>query len=168
MFILSEHRDTDVQKAFSRYARHLKANRERFPRSAYGLATSEWYFDFSNHRCPHDAWLESVLIRDAASGKRHEKRHTAIIIRLLGAYHDGFIELHYPEVYAYQLTGSFVSAGHRDWRYDELRVDRKGRLIHEIEWCGMRETATWLIVASDVRFRWIASEAQQRHAADRQ
>jgi hypothetical protein len=164
MFILSEHRDADILRAFSRYERHLKANRERFPQSAYALATSKWYFDSSNHQCPHDAWLQSVLIREPASGKRRENRHTAIITRLLGAYHDGFIEFHYPQVYSYQLTGSFVDGGHRDWRYDELRVDRKGRLVHEIEWRG---TATWLIIASDVRYRWIASKAQQRHAPDR-
>ncbi len=168
MFILSEHRDVDIRKAFSRYARHLKVNRKRFPPSAYALATSEWYFDFSKHKCPHDAWLESVVIQELASGKRHEERQTAITIRLLGAYHDGFIQLHYPQVYGYQLTGAFVDGGHKDWRYDELRVDRQGRLVHEIEWCGMKATATWLIVASDVQYRWIANKAQQPAPADRQ
>ena len=60
MFILAAQRDADVDRAFARYAEYLKANRDRFPRSAYALATSDWYFGFSNHQAPHDPWLESL------------------------------------------------------------------------------------------------------------
>ena len=80
----------------------------------------------------------------------------AITIRLLGAYHDGNIELHYPRVFEYQFDSPGIEGGHRNWRYDELRVDTLGRLIHEIEWCGARTAATWRIVASDVEFRWMS------------
>jgi hypothetical protein len=104
-----------------------------------------------------------MLIQEPSSGKDHEKRHTAIIIRLLGAYHDGFIEFQYPQVYNYQFTGSVIDAGHGDWLYDELRVDRKGRLVHEIEWRGRKETPTWTIVASDVQYRWIAGPNKVMH-----
>jgi hypothetical protein len=158
MFVLAEHRDADAVAAFKRYSRYLERNRRRFPKSAYSLATSDWYFGFNDHRAPHDAWLESATIGEVASGKRSEVRFPKLTIRLLSAYHDGFIELAYPKVYDYDLKGVDVTTGHRDWRYDELRIDKKGRLVHEIEWCGMKETGRWLIVASDVIHKWIPKE----------
>lgn len=81
-------------------------------------------------------------------------RSTAIRIRLLGAYHDGVIELFYPEVVRYQLNARDVSAGHRDWRYDEFRLSDSGHVIHEIEWASVGESARWLIEARDVHFSW--------------
>jgi hypothetical protein len=154
MFILAEHRDADAASAFKRYAQYLQKNEKRFPPSAYALATSDWYHGFTDKRAPHDSWLESVTLGEPASGRRNEVRYTTLTIRLLNAHHDGFIELSYPKVYRYELSGLEVSAGHRDWRYDEFRVDKKGRLEHEIEWCGMNETGRWLIVASDVTLKW--------------
>jgi hypothetical protein len=47
-------------------------------------------------------------------------------------------------------------SGHRDWGYDELRMSDDGRLIHEIEWCGPRQTGTWMVEASDLEFRWVS------------
>lgn len=58
-------------------------------------------------------------------------------IRLLGAYHDGYIELVYPDVYSDELAGMHVGRGHRDLRYDEFRVGEQGRVIHEIEWASI-------------------------------
>lgn len=142
-------------EAFENYARYLEANRDRFPPGAFDLATSDWYFNPGDHRCPHDAWLESVTILESASGERQEIRIVSIRVRLLGAYHDGHIELFYPRVFSYSLTMGDVTAGHRDWRYDELRLSETGALIHEIEWCGPFDTGRWLIEASDVVFEWI-------------
>jgi hypothetical protein len=150
-FILSSERDRDAKEAFSYYAAYLKDNRSEFPPSAYALATSDWYFDFSCHHAPHDAWFESLIIGEVSSGARREVREAAITIKLLGAYHDGYIELHYPRVYEYRLTAMELSQGHGDWLYDEFRLDKKERLIHEIEWAAYGARGTWLIVASDVQ-----------------
>jgi hypothetical protein len=96
----------------------------------------------------------------AAAGRtivraRHEIRTLSLCVRLLGAYHDGSIELVYPRVFRDRFNLDRGQDGHRDWRYDELRVADNGRLIHEIEWCGPYETGTWLIEASDLEFRWL-------------
>lgn len=155
MFILSDQRDTDPREAFDKYREYLKINQARFPKSAYELATSDWYFNFHRHECPHDAWLESVKIDELSSGKQREIRTVAITARLMGAYHDGVIEIHYPQVFAYRFNSYSLDDGHRDWRYDEFRVDDSGRLVHEIEWCGCDDTGSWLIVASDIEFKWI-------------
>lgn len=78
-------------------------------------------------------------------------------VRLLGAYHDGFLELHYPRVWSYRLNIDHGEGGHRDWRYDEFRLSDNGSLIHEIEWCGFRDAGTWVVEASDVEFSWLPS-----------
>jgi hypothetical protein len=167
MFILADQRDSDVTEAFARYSEYLRKNSHRFPNSALALATSDWYFGFSSHQAPHDSWLEAVQVFEPSTGERHELRTASIRIRLLGAYHDGYIEFHYPTVFEYRLTADTLGQGHGDWRYDEFRLDEKGRLVHEIEWASYGATNTWVIVASDVHHKWLPfTEAEQGHAGD--
>lgn len=160
-FILSAQREPEtVVSAFERYRDYLSAHATGFPRGALALALSDWYFDPQDHRCPHDAWLEAVTISEPASGDRNEGRSTAVRVRLLGAYHDGFIELFYPCVRRYSLSAPSSVRGLGDWRYDEFRVSPGGHLIHEIEWAGFprEEGSRWIIEASDVEFQWIPNE----------
>jgi hypothetical protein len=155
-FVLAaDGRDEDAVAAFRRYRDYLRPLRNAFPPSAYALATSDWYFNFADHRCPHDAWLETLDLRELSSGERGEGRSLSLSLRLLGAYHDGYIELRYPRVLSYGLNVSHGQHGHCDWRYDELRVSDQGDLIHEIEWCCARATGVWVIEASDLEFRWV-------------
>jgi hypothetical protein len=154
-FILAAQRDADAVVAFNRYREYLNANAAAFPRGALDLAKSNWYFNANDHRCPHDAWLESITISEPARGKRNEIRSTAIRVRLLGAYHDGYIELFYPHVLRYSLNAASSTRGVGDWGYDEFRVAPGGHLIHEIEWFGFEDGARWVIEASDVEFQWI-------------
>lgn len=155
-YILSKQRDRHPRTArryYKLYERYLRRNESRFPRRAYALATSDWYFSFSDHRAPHDAWLESAIFEEPAKGRRSELRQLSLRVQLLGAYHDKLLELFYPRVYSYKLELPNAHFGHYDWRYDEFRVNRAGHLIHEIEWAGPPYYAgRWLIVASDVRF----------------
>jgi len=153
-FILTGERAEDSMAAFRRYREHLKRERHRFPPSAYALATSGWYHDAADHRCPHDAWLESVEIREPACGARREVRSMAMRVRLLGAFHGGHIELHYLPVHGYRLDFFPGAGSHRDRGYDEFTVNRAGRLIHTGEWFGAGETAVWRIEASDVELTW--------------
>jgi hypothetical protein len=153
--ILSKQRDLDVLGAFDAYRKYLFANRSRFPPSAFALANSDWYFDFEDHRCPHDSWLESAQISESAGGDRSEIRRLTLTVRLLGAYHDGHIELAYSDMNAYEFKLGQVDHGHGDWRYDEFRVSDAGRVVHEIEWASFANKGSWLIEASDVTYRWI-------------
>jgi hypothetical protein len=153
MFILSE-RDEDPAGSFHRYRDYLRENESRFPPGAYALASSDWYFDFRRHECPHDAWLQWAKVEEPAAGERHENRTVALSVSLLGAYHDGIIELRYPRVFEYRFNSAALEGGHRDWRYDEFRVNAEGQLIHEIEWGGHRDTGSWLVVASDIEYKW--------------
>lgn len=156
MFILAAERDgsEDVTHQFRAYLEYLEENQRRFPPSAFDLATSSWYYDHRDHRCPHDAWLRELRIEEPASGERLEQRTVALRVLLLGAYHDGHIELYYPRVFRYDLTLEDGKDGHRDWRYDEFRLSDDGHLLHEIEWAGPTTTGRWLVEASDVQFSW--------------
>ena len=156
-FILAAERDGSgdaCATAFARYSEYLAANRARFPSSAYELATSEWYFDFADQRCPHDAWLEAVEISEPSAGARNADRRTSIRVRLLSAAHDGHFEFYYPLAHSYELALTDGIEGHGDWRYDEFRLSEAGHVIHEIEWAGRADRGRWLIEASDVLYSW--------------
>lgn len=157
-FILSEQRRVeDCAHAFERYRTYLAESRSTFPPGAFSLATCEWYFDPTDHRCPHDSWLESITVLEPSAGERVEDRHTTIRILLLGAYHDGYIELFYPRVFRFSITNSATERGHGEWRYDEFRLSPAGGVVHEIEWEGGTGVAgaNWIIESSDVSLRWI-------------
>jgi hypothetical protein len=155
-FILAAQRKSyeEMRANWRRYEEYLGSVRDRFPPSAYALATSDWYYNPEDHRCPHDAWLEELGITEPAEGPRHENRTVAIQVRLLGAYHDGHIEMRYPTVFRYELALGSGRQGHGDWRYDEFRLSEEGHILHEIEWARLDHTARWLIEASDVEFVW--------------
>ena len=152
-YYLSKEREEDVAAAYRRYLGYLRDNQSRFPPSAFALGTAMWYQDANHHHCPHDGWLESITISEPSSGDSHEKRSTTIRIRLLGAYHDGFIEFLYPQVFRYTLAMPGCVSGHADWVYDEFRLSDDGHVVHEIEWGG--DDCNWIIEASDVQYQWI-------------
>jgi hypothetical protein len=154
-YYLSNERSQDVVGSYQRYQEYLRAHQHEFPSGAFALATAEWYQDPGDHRCPHDGWLESFTISETADidGKRVLNIHT----RLLGAYHDGYIEFFYPRIFTYTLDNLSCASGSGDWLCDEFRLSPDGHLIHEIEWAGLPNCkgSRWIIETSDVEFRWI-------------
>jgi hypothetical protein len=153
MYVLSEQLDSDdgdPNVPFRRYRDYLELNRPRFPTSAHRLASGA-LLDVSYPGCPHDGWLEWARFEEPAEGDNHDVRYLSLRVRLLGAYHDRFIELFYPQVYSYTMTNPSSEAGHFDWRYSEILVNEKGNVVHEIEWAGPPDVAArWVIEASDV------------------
>jgi hypothetical protein len=92
-----------------------------------------------------------------ASGDRRQKRALEIRIRLLGAYHDGYLNLVYSGVRSYSLEtpAEFkwppYGVGHGDWLYDEVRLSDNGHVLHEIEFSrGSR----WTIECDDIDHNW--------------
>jgi hypothetical protein len=154
MFILSDQRQTSdaARHSFRRYREYLERSRQVFPSSALALATSEWYFQPDDHRCPHDAWLEEAVFSEPATGDRRERRVTSLRLRLVGAYHDGHVEFLYPRLFRCEWSTPDAGRGHGDWLYDEFRLGDGGRVLHEIEWSS---GGRWLMEASDVEFHWI-------------
>jgi hypothetical protein len=134
------------------YRDYLESVKDRMPQSAYEFATAEWHYNFSDHKALHDGWLEELIIREPASGERNEIRSLEIFVRLLAAYHDGFIELTYKNVRGYSLGKPVDSSlpNHRDWLNDEIRLSENGLVLHEIIW----ESGEWLIECEDVIYEW--------------
>ena len=143
-----------VKTAFADYRVYLESVREKLPAFAYEFAAAPWHYDYRDHRCPHDAWVESLLVQEPSSGTRHEIRETEAAIKLLGAYHDGYLELIYPGVRSYSLFGEFSrkpNIGHGDWLTDEIRLSDNNFVLHEILFStGSR----WLIESRDIEVRW--------------
>lgn len=158
MYILTEQRFLDDEAESSRlwneYHRLIKSREMRLPEGAYELASSDWYYTFSDHRAPHDAWLEWVKFEEPSHGKRNENRELSLRIKLLGAYHDLWLEFYYPKVYSYSMSHDATAGGQNDWLYDEFRISNRGNLLHEIEWDGgpYADGGRWIIEASDVQF----------------
>lgn len=143
------------REAWQAYCDYLESVKERLPKSAYEFATAEWHYNFSDHKAPHDGWLEELIIREPASGDRKQHRLLDIFIRLFAAYHDGFIELTYKNVRSYSFSKeSALFLGHSDWLYDEIRLSENGFVLHEIEWVN----GEWLIECEDIFYEWKALE----------
>jgi hypothetical protein len=158
VYILTEDRPLNSyeewQSHWSRYCDYLESVRNQLPPAAYNFASSPWHYNFGDQRAPHDAWLDELVIREPASGERNEHRSLEIIVRLLGAYHDGHIELKYFAVQTYSfMRGEHSASGHGDWLYDEIRLSDRGCVLHEIEWSS---GSRWLIECGDVSYRWTA------------
>lgn len=141
-------------KGYPAYQEYLTENREKFPPSVFERATSDWYYNFQDHRCPHDSWLESFTFREYATGERDEIRRLGLEITLLGAYHDLYLTFTYKNIQSYNLSAKGLENAHPDWIMDEYRLSENGLLIHEIEWGGNKTTARWLIESEDIALKF--------------
>jgi hypothetical protein len=127
--------------------------RNQLPPAAYNFASAPWHYDFTDHRAPHDGWVDEIIIRESGSRNRKEDRSVEIIVKLLAAYHTGYIELKHLAVQNYSFAcADQIGDGHGDWMYDEIRLSDRRYVLHEIEWsCGSR----WLIECGDVSYQWL-------------
>ena len=141
--------------ALADYRKYIESVRANLPLSACSFALASWHYDYTDHRCPHDSWMESIAVSEPASGARHEVREIGIVLRLLGAHHDGYLELSYPGVRSYSASvksGSTKNSGHGDWLTDEVSLSKDKLVIHEILFSS---GSRWFIESRDIHFRWI-------------
>ncbi|HSE25293.1 MAG TPA: hypothetical protein VLB68_26765 [Pyrinomonadaceae bacterium] len=157
---ISDEVDDDLElrhARFAAYREYLESIREKLPASTYQFAIADWHYDPQSHECPHDAWVESLVISELFSGDRREKRRLEITVKLLGAYHDGYIDIVYQGVESYLLEtpAGFeappLNVGHGDWLRDEIRYSERGFVVHEIEFS---RGTNWLIECTDIIYRW--------------
>jgi len=150
--------ENEANEGFRAYQEYLRTNKELFPESAYEFAIADWHYDFSDHRCPHDAWVKSLTISENRSDNPDVGAGTTIELFLLGAYHDGQIRIVYENVNSYNLSllpNHLQSNGHGDWIIDELRLSDKNWVIHEIKWWI---DGNWQIECKDIKFEWLPFE----------
>ena len=147
-YILSAQRELNVVRAFQKYRQYLEQAKSVFAVSAFELATADWYFDPKDHRCPHDARLQQLVVSESSTSDGNSSVSAKVILQ--SAHRDMILEFHYPKVFGYDCVLSDASTGHRDWLYDEFRLSDSGNVVHEIEWSGPEQLGRWLIEASDV------------------
>ena len=132
---------------FEAYTVYLAAIRYQLPSSAYEFATADWHYDPQDPKCPHDAWIQEIKIKEIAEGERAEIRSTQIEIFLLGAYHDRLLKLTYFGVESYSMSAA--KSSHNDWITDEIRLSGDGFVVHEAEFSS---GARLVIECRDLRF----------------
>jgi len=86
------HDEATGDSAFARNQAYPAEVRDRMPAGAFALATSDWDFNHADHRCPHDAWLESCELSEVPE-RTVDERRIELTVRLFGAYHDGNLTL---------------------------------------------------------------------------
>ncbi len=140
---------------FTRYAAYIESIRDKLPAHIYSFASDPRYFDLSSHSSLHDAWLESLIVREASSGQRHEIRRLEIALCFLGPFHDRHIHLNYTGVTRYTFTTPpryddprYEHTAHGDLLTHEIRLGHEGLFIHELL---LERDATFLIECSDIR-----------------
>lgn len=150
--------DTRFREQWKTYRHELERIANKLGPATREFALAEWHYTPSDPRCPHDAWLETATVREVVSGEDSQHRHPEVFVRLLGAYHDGHIELTYDGVIGYCLDFPPVdrrrqaNRGHGDWLVDEIRFTERGKVLHEIEWAN---GSRWYIECDDVCYKWL-------------
>lgn len=124
------------------------------------FAAEAWYSDPGDRRCPRDAGLESLEVREPGTGQRNQQGGTAIQLTVLGAAHDGWIRFTYSGVRSHSLTSYPCDQGLGDWRRDEFSISEAGLILHRITWQSpINGASQWLIEAADVRHEWRPTRA---------
>jgi hypothetical protein len=139
---------------FDRYASYLDSIRDQLPAHVYDFASNSNHFDLTSHSSLHDAWLESLCVVEPATGSRSEVRAIEIRLRLLGPFHDRYINLVYTGVSKYGLNAPsrpgeprFTHTAHGNLLTHEVRFEN-GALVHELLF---ERDAAFLIECSDIR-----------------
>lgn len=123
---------------------------ERLPSKAREFALAPWHCDANDPRCLHDAWIETVDIKENSSGARHENRKSEISIRLLGAYHDRYLKLRFIDVRRYSMGQhpGRPSVAHGDVLEDAISLAEESYILYSLhlEFGGIQ------IEAKDIEF----------------
>lgn len=130
-YILTEERGEIL---YGKYLEEFSKIRHKFPDEVVQFVEDENRFCLQAGESLHDAWIESLVVRerrslgDVASG-------CEISLELLGQLHDRRIVLCYREVKAYSVEGlgcACWNSFHGDIYTHEVRLSDDGFVIHEI------------------------------------
>lgn len=138
------------------YLNYLREEGKKLPTGAHQFAFQDGHYDIQHHDCPHDSWLEDLVVKELSSGERRHKRRIQIVAKFLGSFQDGYFELTYADVTSYSLNfeldqGRKLNRGHGDWMIDEVTMIGANTVCHEIEF---RDVGTWKILCSDLHYHW--------------
>lgn len=152
MFLLRKDRPANSleewDSGWKNYQQYLESISSLLPESALSYAVSDWHYNHLDHRATHDSWLQKVQIFELAGSNKFDTGGSRIIATLLGAYHDGIIEIEYSGVHSYSIQRNSAIFG--DWQYDEVRLSDDGSVLHEVDF----DKGSLLIICQDLIYRW--------------
>lgn len=129
----------EAVRSWEEYENFLETIKDDLPKSSRDFFLATWHYDKDDHRCLHDAWLESLVISESPPAQEAERRQIEISIRLLGSYHDGYMTIRYHGVRRYLITTPPKAAtppatdGHGDLLADEVSMSEYGFPVHYME-----------------------------------
>jgi hypothetical protein len=113
----------------SGYPSYVNNIKEALPGGALQFMIADWHYDHRDPRCPHDAKIDHIAVKETAG-------QVDVEILLNGPY-EGKIRLNYSGVQCYTLEKRKCDwpigvESHGDWMIDEMLLEDDGILIHEI------------------------------------
>jgi len=134
------------------YLDYLEQNAGTFPLGARNFALAHWHYDFKHKQCPHDSWLQELIVRMSTISSGEELSSAAIHSTYLGAYHDGYHEIEYKQVSSYTIDMREMPS---DWVIDEVTLENDGRVCHEIVFAE----GTLIVRCQDLLYRWTSGRS---------
>jgi len=140
---------------YSSYEKYILSIRASLPDHIYAFASNPAYFNLESPSSLHDAWLESLVVNEVATGERNEIRQLEVKLILLGPFHDRRIHLHYTGIAQYSFQAPpgydqqrYQHTAHGDLFTHEIRLGHGGLILHELLF---EREATLLIECKDFR-----------------
>ncbi len=152
-YILSSNPDEYGIK-YTRYLEYLETIKSLLPDHINAFASQEKYFTLNSPHSLHDAWLNSVEVREERNQDRPFEPVVGVTLKLLGQLHDRTIVLEYKDVCRYELNGkpnkyNWADTFHGDVFTHEIRIENEGWIIHEVAFVS----STFLIECRDFTTR---------------
>ena len=141
-----------LRDAHQAYASYLEAQRHLFPSEAFEFATAPWHHNYLDPRALHDSWVVSVSIYQTSPSSTGSGGTSNADIELLGAYHDGHLQLRYEGIHRYSIDRQDVTLGPTEIYRDEVRLTDSGRVLHEIEFLAK---SNWTIECDNLIATWV-------------
>lgn len=140
---------------YPNYQRYLQSIRDKLAKHIYAFAADISHLILNLNSSLHDAWLESLIVNEVATGERNEIRQLEVKLALLGSFHDRRIHLHYSGVshYAFNTPRRINESRHQhtahgDLFTHEIRLGHNGLFVHELLF---ERGASFLIECADIR-----------------
>jgi len=107
---------------FDRYRVYVESVRKKLPEHVYAFASNPGQFNLDSRSSLHDAWLETLTVRETASGERKQISPTGDSGLLVWPYHDRWIHLNYTGVtqYSFHTPPKYTEPRYRHTAHGDL------------------------------------------------
>src|SRR6476646_9662559 len=109
MFILDTMSGLDIseiRRKYQEYNRYLETIKDQLPAGIREYALAPWHYQVGlrDARCPHDAWVESLVVSEVATQESVQTRQVHITLQLLNAFHTAHLKFIYTGVSSYTVS----------------------------------------------------------------